>query len=318
MIVMNLLNHLINLVVFLVAYFHAFIRHHQGYNGGDERKMKRIFLILCLITICNISFADIASVGYVDGVVATKQDTITDIETIRTGAAAGATAVQPSSLSTVATSGSYNDLSNKPTIPTVPTTISSFTNDSGYITNSYHDSTKQDKLPNGPSDGIYKMVWNGRFKTFMFQKESDLLSCPDGQYDIGFSQCIDPATNGTAYGYRNDSTGDMGADSSDTATYGLTTDQTWGVTFSYGIIKGITSCNGTSGTFGQSTTDNFSQTDKGQYCWCKMTEPAVSRWVFRYGHNYAAGCAYGCADDCGRNVQTISGFRSGVFGSVGN
>jgi len=31
-------------------------------------------------------------------------------------------------------SGSYNDLTDKPTIPTVPTTISSFTNDSGYIT----------------------------------------------------------------------------------------------------------------------------------------------------------------------------------------
>lgn len=38
--------------------------------------------------------------------------------------------------STVATSGSYTDLSNKPTIPTVPTTVSSFTNDSGYITSS--------------------------------------------------------------------------------------------------------------------------------------------------------------------------------------
>lgn len=39
-------------------------------------------------------------------------------------------------LSKVATSGSYNDLSNKPTIPTVPTKVSAFTNDSGYITGS--------------------------------------------------------------------------------------------------------------------------------------------------------------------------------------
>ena len=31
-------------------------------------------------------------------------------------------------LSTVATSGSYNDLTNKPTIPTVPTNVSAFTN----------------------------------------------------------------------------------------------------------------------------------------------------------------------------------------------
>lgn len=39
-----------------------------------------------------------------------------------------------SGLATVATSGSYNDLSNKPTIPTVPTVVSAFTNDAGYIT----------------------------------------------------------------------------------------------------------------------------------------------------------------------------------------
>lgn len=39
-----------------------------------------------------------------------------------------------SDLATVATSGSYNDLSNKPTIPTVPTNVSAFTNDAGYLT----------------------------------------------------------------------------------------------------------------------------------------------------------------------------------------
>ena len=37
-------------------------------------------------------------------------------------------------LATVATSGSYNSLSDKPTIPTVPTDVSSFNNDTGYIT----------------------------------------------------------------------------------------------------------------------------------------------------------------------------------------
>jgi len=44
-----------------------------------------------------------------------------------------------SSLSTVATSGSYNDLSNKPTIPVVPTNVSDFANDAGYITKSVND-----------------------------------------------------------------------------------------------------------------------------------------------------------------------------------
>lgn len=38
------------------------------------------------------------------------------------------------SLAKVATSGSYDDLLNKPTIPTVPTKVSAFTNDAGYLT----------------------------------------------------------------------------------------------------------------------------------------------------------------------------------------
>ena len=37
-------------------------------------------------------------------------------------------------LAAVATSGSYNDLSNKPIIPVVPTNVSSFNNDAGYLT----------------------------------------------------------------------------------------------------------------------------------------------------------------------------------------
>lgn len=43
-----------------------------------------------------------------------KQDTIDDLDAIREGATKGATAVQPSSLAKVATSGSYNDLADKP------------------------------------------------------------------------------------------------------------------------------------------------------------------------------------------------------------
>ena len=45
-------------------------------------------------------------------------------------------------------SGSYTDLTNKPTIPTVPTNISAFTNDAGYATNAQL-SNKQDVLVSG-------------------------------------------------------------------------------------------------------------------------------------------------------------------------
>lgn len=52
---------------------------------------------------------------------ATKQDTISDLATIRSGAALGATAIQPSDLATVATTGDYTDLSNTPHIPVIGT-----------------------------------------------------------------------------------------------------------------------------------------------------------------------------------------------------
>ena len=42
--------------------------------------------------------------------------------------------VDLNALATVAHTGSYNDLTDKPTIPTVPTNISAFVNDAGYIT----------------------------------------------------------------------------------------------------------------------------------------------------------------------------------------
>ena len=57
---------------------------------------------------------------------------LTDKPTLFSGAYADLTG-KPN-LATVATSGDYDDLSNKPTIPTVPTNVSAFTNDAGYIT----------------------------------------------------------------------------------------------------------------------------------------------------------------------------------------
>ena len=79
---------------------------------------------------------------------------------ISTGAALGATAVQPSALATVATSGSYNDLSNKPTIPTVNnatltiqkngTNVATFTaNASSNVTANISVPTNTNELTNG-------------------------------------------------------------------------------------------------------------------------------------------------------------------------
>ena len=62
-----------------------------------------------------------ASRGDVEMLDLCKQDNISDLTAIRDGAYKGATAVQPSSLATVATSGNYSDLTNKPAIPAAVT-----------------------------------------------------------------------------------------------------------------------------------------------------------------------------------------------------
>ena len=57
-------------------------------------------------------------------------------------------------LAAVATSGSYNDLTNKPTIPTIPTKVSAFTNDAGYLTAHQDISGKADKATTLSGYGI--------------------------------------------------------------------------------------------------------------------------------------------------------------------
>lgn len=54
----------------------------------------------------------------VTGALNGKQDVIDDLSDIRSGAALGATAVQPGDLATVATTGAYNDLTGKPGVMT--------------------------------------------------------------------------------------------------------------------------------------------------------------------------------------------------------
>lgn len=72
-----------------------------------------------------------------------------------------------SDLSTVATSGDYNDLTNKPTIPTIPTNVSAFTNDAGYLTTHQSlDGYVNDVETSGVGNGIASVTKNGKKLTF--------------------------------------------------------------------------------------------------------------------------------------------------------
>lgn len=69
-------------------------------------------------------------------------------------------------LASVATSGSYSDLSNKPTIPVVPTNVSAFINDAGYLT--------QHQSLDGYAKTSVANTWTAQqnFHDLMFKRES--------------------------------------------------------------------------------------------------------------------------------------------------
>jgi hypothetical protein len=114
-----------------------------------------------------------ATTSAMNTALAGKQDVISDLSDIRAGAALGDTAVQPADLATVATTGDYDDLTDKPDLsiyaesadlatvattgsyadltntPSIPTATSDLTNDSGFITSA--EAPVQDVTVNGTS-----------------------------------------------------------------------------------------------------------------------------------------------------------------------
>ncbi len=113
---------------------------------------------------------------------------------------------------------------------------------------------------------------------------------------------------------------------------------TWWAIFNYGSIYGLSTClsaaegGNPSGSIGVYTNDKGQMlpqdealagrsgkdadgNDRG-YCWCKMTHPASSRWVFDFLFS-ASNCASSCGHYCGSHTGNNAAFRSGLFGSVG-
>ena len=118
---------------------------------------------------------------------------------------------------------------------------------------------------------------------------------------------LDPSIAGTNYSYN-------------------TAQSTWVTWFPYGTIRGISAClssaHGKSmGGYVADLHDNnelvVGSETNGAHCWCKMTHPAASLWVFRYTFSSPAACAGACAGYCGNRVRDYSDMRSGLFGSVG-
>ena len=116
---------------------------------------------------------------------------------------------------------------------------------------------------------------------------------------------LDPSITGKSYTYNN-STG------------------TWKVVFSYGNVSGISTCVSIAqtGSMGSTKTTDGTPLDAtggettGQYCWCKMTHPMSSLWVYYKDYGLAVSCTQSCTNHCGVYLRESAALRSGLFGSV--
>ena len=111
----------------------------------------------------------------------------------------------------------------------------------------------------------------------------------------------------------------------------------WWTEFSYGNIYGEATClseaegGKTTGGMGaitntkdtmipQSISGGLSGQDANGndriYCWCRMTHPAKSRWVYSISYS-ASACATDCSYYCANRARFSSALRGGLFGSVG-
>ena len=108
-------------------------------------------------------------ISAMDTAIAWKQATISDLATIRSGASAGATAVQP-----------WDN-------------VSTLNNDAWYITNAYHDSTKQDTLTAGENIKISSNVISAN-NVFIITESDVTVSTDDTKWVAPYN---------TSYGYTN-------------------------------------------------------------------------------------------------------------------
>ena len=106
--------------------------------------------------------------SYVDEQMSSKQDVISDLEGIRDGASKGSTSIQPNDIATVATSGSYDDLLNKPTIPDEVT--ESDVSNWGF--------TKNTGTYSKPTDGIPQTDLSNEVQALLDKADTALQSIP--------------------------------------------------------------------------------------------------------------------------------------------
>ena len=133
---------------------------------------------------------------------------------------------------------------------------------------------------------------------------------------------VDVSTNGDSFGYINDSNSSSPA-TYNASTFGLTEDNTWGVSFDYGVVICKSLCSTTSGTVGNTGTPS---TTAGQHCWlrpesftpdggqtCDTIYTLGNAYIYLGDMGGEDDCGVGCAVYSGVNIQNSNSFRQTAY-----
>lgn len=149
-----------------------------------------------------------------------------------------------------------------------------------------------------------------RAKKFTYYYTSDIVIAPH------WAAVAEPAVLATNLGINGTN-----------GTYSNGASGTWSVKFYYGTISGISQCS----TIGPENNawgyytgilaadpEEIEASTSGQYCYCKMTSPAIndSPWVFLFDRGNTGYCGSNCAIRCGYHIANESAFRASIFSAT--
>ena len=93
----------------------------------------------------------------------------------------------------------------------------------------------------------------------------------------------------------------------------------WSITCDGVPVSGVIFCGSQDGGSrgATSTAVAISSTiEDNKYCWCKMTSPAVSQWVFANELTSASQCKTLCVLNCAYGTQSQASMRSAMFSNL--
>ncbi len=82
-------------------------------------------------------------------------------------------------------------------------------------------------------------------------------------------------------------------------------------------VRGVAVCASTAAENQYDTSATITVGETNRYCWCKVTAPAPSMWVYNADMYGGANCARRCVVYCGEHIGYYPEYRKALFSTLG-